>query len=711
MKKTYQIKINQGKESKTFEVVPGSTKGQALTIKAVEGARYQLVDKETTYGPENIRTSRIGKDLNISFEGSNKTDVVIEDYYKATPEGFNGLIGEAETGKFYEYIPENASGLASVPMLSHSSQVVGMALGGAEVASSGAAVGVLAAGLFSPWLLGAGALGVAAAAGGGGGSGAANDTTPPAGQTGALKAVAGSDSGKLGDNLTSVTKPTITGKAEAGSTVEVSFRDSANKLTVPYKTTADANGDYTFVVPNDLLDTSTDTKGTKYTPVIKATDAAGNSSTADGTPFVVDTKALDLTLTIDADTNNNGVISYIENGNSETTPKDLNVTASFDKTKANVGDEVHFQLPGGTDNKVTLTQAMVDAGQAVFKFVDRIVNAAVLKVSAWFVDTTLNQSAIVTDEAKVDLSVKVNVTSIAGDDMINAAETSTGGVWVKGTATAQGTVSLIIGTTQIASTTVNANGSWSCQIDGTKFSSGTSLTAKLVTTEGAILQDAHNYIYDNLIQVKVTADSSAKTNTLQGNESGTNKMVAYKGGNDVWEEIPEGTSVVLPDSTKFLMADVSGNVYLNYSGTNSTSKIVEYGAMNSSTNPSDLTLSQLLSSPEVLHIDTKTLAVKSVNIADGKANIMSIDSLDVLNHGVLNVLEAGLGQNPQFKVFGDASGDSLKLTNLLGGKGVWTAAETVTLDGDSHTYTHYSAYALGLEIDLLVDKNIAVTIV
>ena len=225
------------------------------------------------------------------------------------------------------------------------------------------------------------------------------------------------------------------------------------------------------------------------------------------------------------------------------------------------------------------------------------------------------------------------------------------------------------------------------------------------------MQDAHNYIYDNLIQVKVTADSSAKTNTLQGNESGTNKMVAYKGGNDVWEEIPEGTSVVLPDSTKFLMADVSGNVYLNYSGTNSTSKIVEYGAMNSSTNPSDLTLSQLLSSPEVLHIDTKTLAVKSVNIADGKANIMSIDSLDVLNHGVLNVLEAGLGQNPQFKVFGDASGDSLKLTNLLGGKGVWTAAETVTLDGDSHTYTHYSAYALGLEIDLLVDKNIAVTIV
>lgn len=707
MKKTYQIKINQGKESKTFEVVPGSTKGQALTIKAVEGARYQLVDKETTYGPENIRTSRIGKDLNISFEGSNQTDVVIEDYYKATPEGFNGLIGEAETGKFYEYIPENASGLASVPMLSHSSQVVGMALGGAEVASSGAAVGVLAAGLFSPWLLGAGALGVAAAAGGGGGSVAANDTMPPTGQTGALKAVAGSDSGKLGDNLTSVTKPTITGKAEAGSTVEVSFRDSANKLTGPYKTTADANGEYTFLVPNDLLDTSTDTKGTKYTPVIKATDAAGNSSTADGTPFVVDTKALDLTLTIDADTNNNGVISYIENGNSETTPKDLNVTASFDKTKANVGDEVHFQLPGGTDNKVTLTQAMVDAGQAVFKFVDRIVNAAVLKVSAWFVDTTLNQSAIVTDEAKVDLSVKVNVTSIAGDDMINQVESLKLNTVVNGTATASGTVWLKVGAAIVGSATVGTDGTWSAEVLTSTLKGATSLSAELKSVpSGTSLATypLHSYHSDS------SADASTLGQTLKALEN-----LAYKpASTGIWTPLLSGSN--LTDSGKYSLADASGNIYKR-PGAGDTDDVVVYSALNTSNTPassSELQISQLLASTDGLHINYASLsnpAVKSVSLADGKASLMSIDTLDVLNHGVLNVLQAGLGQNPQFKVFGDASGDSLKLTNLLDGKGVWTAAETVTLVGDSHTYTHYSAYALGLEIDLLVDKNIAVTIV
>ena len=163
MTKTYQIKINQGKDSKIVEIPQAGPKGPAVTVKAVEGARYQLVDPQTGFGPENIRTSRQGKDLKVSFEGSQTTDLVVENYYAVTPEGFNGLIGEAESGRFYEYIPESAAGMASVPMLADSGQVVGMALGGAEVMPTGAAVGVLAAGLFSPWLLGAGALAAAAA--------------------------------------------------------------------------------------------------------------------------------------------------------------------------------------------------------------------------------------------------------------------------------------------------------------------------------------------------------------------------------------------------------------------------------------------------------------------------------------------------------------------------------------------------------------------
>ena len=366
MTKTYQIKINQGKDSKPLDIPQAGTKGQAVTVKAVSGARYQLIDPETGYGPENIRASRQGKDLKVSFEGSQTTDLVIEDYYTASAENFNGLIGEAESGKFYEYIPENAAGMASVPMLADAGQVVGMALGGAEVAPAGAAVGVLAAGLFSPWLSGAGALGLAAAGGGGGSGGAAatTDTTAPTGQTGALAQVSTSDSGKLGDNLTGVTKPVITGKAEAGSTVEVSFRDPAGKLTGPYKTTADANGNYSLQVPTSLVDASTDTKGTQYTPVIKVTDAAGNSSTADGTPFVVDTQAPTVGVQIDADANNDGYVNAVEKVAAPTT----SVTVILDKFKMVAGDVI--TLTNATNTKtetVTLTDADIKAGQIVSK--------------------------------------------------------------------------------------------------------------------------------------------------------------------------------------------------------------------------------------------------------------------------------------------------------------------------------------------------------
>jgi hypothetical protein len=708
MKKTYQIKMNQGKDSKVLDVTPAGTKGQAVTIKAEAGARYQLVDTETNFGPENIRASRQGKDLNISFEGSNTTDLFIEDYFKVSPEGYNGLIGETEGGKFYEYIPESASGMASVPMLAESGPVVGMALGGAEVAPSGAAVGVLAAGLFSPWLLGAGALAAAAGGGGGGAAAAAKDTTAPSGQTGALLAVKDNDTGVVGDNRTNVTKPTITGKAEANSTVEISLVDPSGKTTGPYKTMADASGNYSLVVPDNLVDNAIDTKGTQYTPVIKVTDASGNSSTANGTPFVIDTKALAVNLSIDVDANNDGVITVIENGNS-TKKGSLNVTASFDSSKANVGDEIHFQMTGGADQKVTLTQAMINAGLAVFSFVDSIVDKAVLSVSSWFVDAAQNQSAAAKDEAIVDLKVAVHLGSIAGDNMINAAEATTGGVVVKGTATALGTVALIIGATQIGSTTVNSDGSWRYQTDGMQFSQGASLDVKLSTNDQAVAIDSLKYTYDTRVEVLVENNSSTGKNTLQSKESGANKMVAYKtSANDLWLEIPDATSVILPDSAKFLLADVSGNVYTKFSDTPSQSVVVEYSTLNKSTNPSDLTLSQLLASSDGLHIDIKTLAVKSVSIADGKANTLNIDLLDVLNHGVLDVLNAGLGKNPQFRIDGDKT-DTLKLTNHLSGLGEWTSAETVVSGGQE--YLHYFGYALGLEVDLLVDKDIQTTIV
>lgn len=432
MTKTYQIKINQGKDAKMVDIPQAGPKGEAVTVKAVQGARYQLVDPQTGFGPENIRASRQGKDLKVSFEGSQTTDLVVENYYAVTPEGYNGLIGEAESGRFYEYIPESAVGLASVPMLADSGQVVGMALGGAEVTPSGAAVGVLAAGLFSPWLLGAGALAAAAAGGGGGsGSGAAKDTTPPTGQTGALSPVAGSDSSNLGDDRTNVTKPTITGTAEAGSIVEISLVDAAGKVAGPYKTTADANGNYSLKVPVDLLDNATNTQGTQYTPVIKVTDASGNSSTANGKSFVVDTKAADVVaVMIDVDTSNDGYISAAEKGMATVST----LTAKLDKDKVTDFDVVIFKLSDGT----TIDTVKVDTSKVINGFVvvssTKTVNiptqGASVAVQAVLVDAAGNESPTpATDTAAVvqeSLKTALTINPITGDNFFSIKDQDAG---------------------------------------------------------------------------------------------------------------------------------------------------------------------------------------------------------------------------------------------------------------------------------------------
>lgn len=430
MTKTYQIKINQGKDAKMVDIPQAGPKGEAVTVKAVPGARYQLVDPQTGFGPENIRASRQGKDLKVSFEASQTTDLVVENYYAVTSEGYNGLIGEAESGRFYEYIPESAVGLASVPMLADSGQVVGMALGGAEVTPSGAAVGVLAAGLFSPWLAGAGAL-VAAAAGGGGGGGAAKDTTEPTGQTGALSPVPGSDSSTLGDDRTNVTKPTITGKAEAGSTVEISFVDTAGKKVAgPYKTTADANANYSLKVPVDLLDNATNTQGTQYTPVIKVTDASGNSSTANGKDFWVDTKAADVVdVMIDADTSNDGYISAAEKGVATVST----LTAKLDKDKVTDFDVVIFKLSDGTTDTVKVDTSKVINDFVVVtstKTVKLPAEGASVAVQAVLVDAAGNESPTpATDTAAVvqeSLKTALTINPITGDNFFSIKDQDAG---------------------------------------------------------------------------------------------------------------------------------------------------------------------------------------------------------------------------------------------------------------------------------------------
>ena len=118
----------------------------------------------------------------------------------------------------------------------------------------------------------------------------------------------------------------------------------------------------------------------------------------------------------------------------------------------------------------------------------------------------------------------------------------------------------------------------------------------------------------------------------------------------------------------------------------------------------------LANSDSSLYIsNVTTQSIKTINLADGQFNKLNVDLLDVLNHGVLNALNLNLGNHAQFKIDGDLAGDQVRLTNNLGNPAGWTAHETVTDNG--HTYTHYSGNALGMQVDLLIDQHINVTIV
>jgi len=294
MSKTYKIKVNQGQGEAKFVDIPQTSDGRnPIVVKAVPGGKYQLMDPSTGYAPENIRASRSGKNLRVFFEGRSQADLVIEDYYEVAPEGFNGLIGEAESGRFYEYIPESAVGNSAVPLLADGSNQVGMALGGAEINASGAAVGALvaAAGL-SPWLLAPLALLGAAGAGGGGGGGS-NSGGGNVPKVTSAKLLSEDDTGPK-DGVTTDKTPRITGEATADSDVSVVINGKT------YTGKASSTGAFVIQIPDaDALPDGT------YTPVVTASLAGVKSTEFTGTPFQV------LNGTISPNSNANLVLDIV----------------------------------------------------------------------------------------------------------------------------------------------------------------------------------------------------------------------------------------------------------------------------------------------------------------------------------------------------------------------------------------------------------------
>ena len=172
------------------------------------------------------------------------------------------------------------------------------------------------------------------------------DTVDPASPTGHLTHDTPNDTGTSStDNITSNTHPQLSGTAEPGATVDVTVHGKT------YTTTADpTTGAWTVTIPaTDALPDAT------YTPSIKATDAAGNSTTANGTPFTVDHPTISVvgqTITQVAAAVGTMVATF-----STTDPAGLPVTVDFTGI---TNSEGYYTLGTGADaGNVLLTAAGV----------------------------------------------------------------------------------------------------------------------------------------------------------------------------------------------------------------------------------------------------------------------------------------------------------------------------------------------------------------
>lgn len=385
MAKLYKLLVNDGNgaEAKLINVMQGvGDKGAPVRIVAQKGVRYELQDptKAKAAAPDQVRVKRVGKNLTLMFDGSQKPDVVVEDFYamgSAKEGNLPILAGLAENGSAYEYIPQDPALSSVTPALADGNTPVLMALGGGSLgeafALSALPLMAAAAGGVSGWAIAGGALGAAALAGGGGGGrGAAADTTAPSADSisGNLKQDETNDTGtKADDGITRNKTPVLVVKAETGATVDVVVNGKTYRATE----SATTKGEYEVKISDALADAT-------YTPSITVTDAAGNKITKNGVAFTVDNSSAtnpangtstdknpadqnsgantDIAITAVSEDTGSSITDFI------TSDKSVLVSgtvANFYNSGASAGDAVRVQIFDSNDKLVAQTYATPQA--------------------------------------------------------------------------------------------------------------------------------------------------------------------------------------------------------------------------------------------------------------------------------------------------------------------------------------------------------------
>jgi regulation of enolase protein 1 (concanavalin A-like superfamily) len=316
------------------------------------------------------------------------------------------------------------------------------------------------------------------------------DTTVPA-APGAPDLATGSDSGSSStDNITSVTTPTFTGTAEAGSTVTLYDSDGTTSLGSAVAT----GGNWSI--------TSSTLNAGVHTVTAKATDAAGNVSAASSALAVtVDTTAPATTIASIAFSADTGTSS------SDFVTKTAAQTISG-TTSANValGEIVQVSL----DNGSTWSAATTTVGQSTWSLATTLSASNTLRVrvtdAAGNSGTTASQIYVLDTSAPAapgapDLATASDSGSSSTDNITNITTPT-----FTGTAEAGSTVTLYDsdGTTSLGSA-VATGGNWS--ITSSTLNAG-------VHTVTAKATDAAGNVSAASSALAVTVDTTAPATTI-----------------------------------------------------------------------------------------------------------------------------------------------------------------------------------------------------
>ena len=164
--------------------------------------------------------------------------------------------------------------------------------------------------------------------------------------------------GKTLKGLTNDNTPTLSGKAEAGSTVEIF--DGTNKIG---QVEAKADGSWKFEVSTPLSDGEHELK-------VKTTDKAGNTAEAAPVTITVDTKVTNLKVEWIDDLNNDGKFSWSENLNPEHAGRIAWKAYLPNDGTVKVGDVMHYMWGGpGATGELTYTIKAEDIAKGYVGFV------------------------------------------------------------------------------------------------------------------------------------------------------------------------------------------------------------------------------------------------------------------------------------------------------------------------------------------------------